>query len=290
MQLVTLDELKQLEIDSAVQEADQALGYDFSFKDVCNEYSQKKTQLKSSLKDNFDKFWRRKAYDQLKHDYLRYKCPPIKLVGVGSSRTAYACLGGKCLKVAMNEAGAAQNKQEQKHTYKKHWWSTTYACFVQTYGSNPDFGLLMSECCAKSNEDNALAISFGMSSQTAFRAVVKAICNDKNHDLMSASTSRKSMAEDLKQKESADIYVNAAEEGSKWLQALQSARRSEMTPGQKSFVQLVKFWKKNGTEELLPGDVTNEDNWGFAIRDGKIAPVMLDVGFSRSIADAFYKM
>jgi len=39
------------------------------------------------------------------------------------------------------------------------------------------------------------------------------------------------MAEDLKQKESADIYVNAAEEGSKWLQALQSARRSEMTPG-----------------------------------------------------------
>jgi len=55
-------------------------------------------------------------------------------------------------------------------------------------------------------------------------------------------------------------------------------------------VQLVKFWKKNGTEELLPGDVTNEDNWGFAIRDGKIAPVMLDVGFSRSIADAFYKM
>ena len=53
-------------------------------------------------------------------------------------------------------------------------------------------------------------------------------------------------------------------------------------------MQLVKFWKKNGTDELLPGDVITEDNWGFAIRDGKIAPVMLDVGFSKSVASRYY--
>jgi len=41
-----------------------------------------------------------------------------------------------------------------------------------------------------------------------------------------------------------------------------------MTPGQKSFYQLILFWKKNGTSELLPGDVINDENWGFAIRDG----------------------
>ena len=43
----------------------------------------------------------------LKSEYLVGKCPPIKLVGDGSSRTAYACLGGKCLKVAKSFAGIA---------------------------------------------------------------------------------------------------------------------------------------------------------------------------------------
>ena len=48
------------------------------------------------------------------------------------------------------------------------------------------------------------------------------------------------------------------------------------------------FWHRNGLDELMPGDVAIHDNWGFAIRDGDIAPVMLDAGFSKSVANAHY--
>lgn len=286
MQLVTFDELKQLETDSSVQEADYALDMGLSFKDVCSTYSTKKKEF---IKDN-SQLWRKKTYDWMKSNYLKYKCPPIKLVGVGSSRTAYACIGGKCLKVAMNDAGAAQNKQEQKYTCKKHWWTTTYACFVNTYGFNEDYGLLLSECCAKSNQPNALAVSFSMYDIHILSAVVKAICKDENHDIRSASNALKDMAIDIKKSRNSfsSKYADVAEKGAEWLQNLQSLSTSKMTPGQKSFMQLVKFWKKNGTDELLPGDVITEDNWGFAIRDGKIAPVMLDVGFSKSVASRYY--
>lgn len=39
----------------------------------------------------------------------------MRYIDEGSSRAAYACSGGKCLKVAVNKAGIAQNKQEIKN-------------------------------------------------------------------------------------------------------------------------------------------------------------------------------
>lgn len=36
----------------------------------------------------------------------------VKYVGAGSSRTAFALAGGKCLKIANSKKGVAQNKQE----------------------------------------------------------------------------------------------------------------------------------------------------------------------------------
>lgn len=47
------------------------------------------------------------AYIRFVNDVLKPLCPPIKLIGEGSSRTAFACLGGRCLKVAKTLAGIA---------------------------------------------------------------------------------------------------------------------------------------------------------------------------------------
>lgn len=38
----------------------------------------------------------------------------------------------------------------------------------------------------------------------------------------------------------------------------------------------------------MPGDVIRDENWGFAVRNGKIAPVILDAGFSKEVAKQFY--
>ena len=61
-----------------------------------------------------------------------------------------------------------------------------------------------------------------------------------------------------------------------------------MTPRERSPLELFEFWKKNGVRELLPGDVQLYQNWGFAIRDGQIALVMLDVGFSHGGSRRYY--
>ncbi len=63
---------------------------------------------------------------------------------------------------------------------------------------------------------------------------------------------------------------------------------SKMSPGEQSLAELFRFWRKNGVHELLPGDVQMYRNWGFAIRNGQIAPVMLDAGFSKSVGMRYY--
>ena len=171
MQLVTLEDLEKLA--APLQESDDVLAPSMSFRDVCKEYEKcRKSAVASGKAD-----WRNDAYEDINSSYLCKKCPPIELVGSGSSRVAYACIGGKCLKVAKSDAGAAQSKQEWKYT-KRHWWSRGWSCFVQTYGANRDFGLLMSECCAKVESTKQFADAFGISSRDAFNAVVKAVSID----------------------------------------------------------------------------------------------------------------
>lgn len=68
-------------------------------------------------------------YEYMNNDVLSKHCPPIELVGKGSSRTAYACIGGKCLKVAYSDAGVAQNKHEYKTT-AKGMFKKSYECFA----------------------------------------------------------------------------------------------------------------------------------------------------------------
>lgn len=58
------------------------------------------------------------TYRKLKQTFLKDNCPPIEYIGEGSSRAAYALDGGLCLKIAMSEAGVAQNKAEAKNTEK----------------------------------------------------------------------------------------------------------------------------------------------------------------------------
>ena len=70
-----------------------------SFKKICSEYAQvsKISLFKRDPSSTYKKF----------KSILEKYAPPIKLAGEGSSRAVFACIGGRCLKVAMNEAGIA---------------------------------------------------------------------------------------------------------------------------------------------------------------------------------------
>lgn len=110
MQLVTLEDLKKLAQADNISESEASdnLGFGVSFKAICKKYATKKSSLEAHTGDYYFKHnWPSMLSKWLNEKVLPPLCPQIKLVGVGSSRTAYACLGGKCLKVAYNESGIA---------------------------------------------------------------------------------------------------------------------------------------------------------------------------------------
>ena len=119
------------------------------------------------------------------------------------------------------------------------------------------------------------------------------MAEEKSHDVKKSATSLRAKCTTWRKSGGSingiqlnDKNIATAERATEWLESL-SDRRS-LTPGKKSFLQIADFWKKHGIEELLPGDVGSCRNWGYAIRDGELTPVMLDVGFSQKVADVFY--
>ena len=306
MQVVTLEDLKQLLPGGASQQVDESfffkgglegaqLGPGLTFKDVCKAYGSLKQHADDLLAatGTTEKAWRGMVHDQLRDHYLKSKCPPIKLVGSGSSRTAYACLGGMCLKVAKSEAGAAQSQQELKHT-KKRWWKPAVECFVQSYGATKDYGLLLTECCAEIKGNDHLAELLGFTkNEDVLRGAVKSICQSKSLDLAEAADDLRAKARKWRHDgehgfSSMLTWADVAEASAESLETLLKLKEEKMTPGQRSFMQIVQFWKKHGVDELLPGDVDRAENWGIAIRRGQLTPVIVDVGFSDAVSSKYY--
>lgn len=301
MQLMPLEKLEQL-IESEVDESfffgskvdSQNLGDGLTFSKVEKAYETKKKQIQAEQKDMSENDLRSKVYEWMKSPYLKSKCPPIKFIGQGSSRTAYACLGGKCLKVAKTEAGAAQNKHEMKHT-KKRWWKPNVECFIQSFSSSRDYGLLLTECCSPIDTDEHLSELLGLPRHAqALKTALIGICQTRGFDIGRASELVKSQADELKRDAEfikSQEYLKKAEMmkmTSQHLYKLSRTSEEQLMPGQRSLVQLVEFWKKNGVDELLPGDVARAANWGIAIRRNQLTPVLIDVGFSERISNRYY--
>lgn len=281
MQEISLEQLKQL-LPGRLRESDGEVADGTRFKDLCEEY--RKIQLLSASIN--------RAYTTFVYKILsRYE--PIKFVGDGSSRAAFACVGGKCIKVAKNSAGVAQNKQENRNT-ANHWWRRGYSCFAKTYEHSGDFALLLSECCSHIDSDQRLAEALGMDDEPMLAAVIWAVAEEKSHNVRKTAMNLRTKCTTWRKSGGAvngirlsDKNIASAERAAEWLESLSDKRA--LTPGKKSFLQIADFWKKRGIKELMPGDVGSYRNWGYAIRDGELTPVMLDVGFSKKVADVFYQ-
>lgn len=98
MQLISRNKLLNLlKKPDAIKEAEGS----FSYKDFV---SMTHKMLAKSKKD-----WPEEdVWMQLEDGWVKDHCPPIRYLGMGSSRVALAIDGGKCLKVAMNDDGVEQ--------------------------------------------------------------------------------------------------------------------------------------------------------------------------------------
>jgi hypothetical protein len=296
MQEISLKNLKRLLPAEQVDESlfnsagREDIGGGLKFKDVCDAYDRQMDRLEYENGEYGTKRLRPQAYNYMNAQVLSKHCPPIVLVGKGSSRAAYACIGGKCIKMAMNAAGVAQNRQEWKHT-AKHWLKRQYECFVHTYGSNGnDYGVILAECCSPCKTSDQLAEALGVSDLDVFKNIVVEVSKAEKCDVAAATANLKKLSDSSgrKYKYFKQSWSDTFDEAFRFLSDMVSKEFSKMSPGEQSLAELFRFWQKNGVRELLPGDVQMYRNWGFAIRNGQIAPVMLDAGFSKSISMRYY--
>ena len=122
-----------------------------------------------------------------------------------------------------------------------------------------------------------------------------AVAHEKSHDIGKSATSLRERCATWQKSggslngiEINNKHIDTAKRALEWLETLKDSQIST-SGGRRSFLQIANFWKKNGVDELLPGDVCTFQNWGYAVRGTELAPVMLDVGFSKKVADKFYK-
>ena len=282
MQFLTIEDLKQLAAKSShINEDDTPVGNGLSFNVVCRKYLDEYQEClaKLSYVSGTDA-QRQLAYKRFSSNFLSQHCPPIKLVGEGSSRTAYACEGGKCLKIAQSDAGIAQNKHEFKLTYlgekmQKH------RCFAQTYSRSEDYSILLTECCSKISSRSQLAGLLGFSGIDVMYDFLKWAEFDGTFEVHSLVDLAKNRLQSCKSSRDSRIFA----EIEKYAEGL---LEESLSPGQTTMLRLFQFWKENGTDELLYTDLTWHENWGLAIRDSVISPVVLDAGYSLEVDKEFY--
>ena len=66
--------------------------------------------------------------------------------------------------------------------------------------------------------------------------------------------------------------------------------KSRKAPQTSVLADLLEFYRHQDwmTDELLLDDLENLDNWGLAVRDSELCLIVLDVGFSKSVARLHY--
>ena len=282
-QLVSRQHLLQLlKADGKVEESENS----FSYSDFCKWHAEciedgKRLDFRGELDDGEDKY--SFAYDKVKETYLESKCPPIKFAGRGSSRAAFALAGGKCLKIATNSRGIAQNKQELVNSANQQ-----FSCFTKVYAQADDKSSLLVECCCEARGDDFMK-QFGIQLFQLMQVVNLAV----NYRGLDAAI--KHLDDDLsmmlkKNKTNADADLKNEMKNAQALIKLLHGIKQLKAPQATVIADLLQFYENNAWDasQLLTGDLKAISNWGLAARDGQLCLVILDSGFSKSVASSHY--
>lgn len=261
-QLVSREHLLQLvRADGKVEESSEST---FSYEEFCKYHAEciedgKRLDFRGELDDGEDKY--AFAYEKVKETWLESKCPPIKFAGRGSSRAAFALAGGKCLKIATSFKGVAQNKQELKNSADK-----TLRCFTQNYAQAADCESLLTECCAKARKEDFQKLLGVQPFDVEYAVWLVAKCQSVSNAVK--------YCEHCDKPNVVEFLLNAE-------------RRKNIQFS--TIADLFEFYKQRDwqTDELLPGDLVNTENWGLAARDNQLCLVILDAGFSKDVAKAY---
>ena len=191
----------------------------------------------------------------------------IRFVGQGSSRIVFAMADGTALKLAKSIAGIDQNKQESKICMNP---KLKYEIFPDFYGTDTKNWLALNcELCAPANQNDFKELF--RCQPSAIVNVIELIINMKLEDF------QYSQLVQHYEKLDNSIYAQFAQ------QLIDN--RSQAFDAIRS---LISFYRKNGLNELLTGDLEIPDNWGITIRDDQKVLVIIDAGFNEEVFQKHY--
>lgn len=191
----------------------------------------------------------------------------VKYVGDGSSRIVFALANGTAFKLAKNDAGIAQNKQEAKLCLKPQ---VKYQIFPDFYDADEKEWLTLNcELCSKATKVDFAKI-FQINPEELVQAI-EFIIQTK----LQQSELRKAQQHFLNnQTYRLAIFISKLIEN-----------KTEAT---KAMNSLLDFYRKYGLDELLLGDLESPANWGLTIRNNERVLVIIDAGFNEDIYQTFY--
>lgn len=174
----------------------------------------------------------------------------LRRLGYGSARIAYD-VGDKVLKVARSDAGIEQNKAEVLSGYDK------YPLFAKIYEYGDDFGWLTME--------KAKPLTEG-----AFERTIRAKWNEI---LL--------LLEYMDNGKGNDKFYDLCVYG--------QDKDFNKTLGYDFFNSIIEWFEEEEPEREVWEDLDVEENWGWAIRNGRRFPVVIDYGTTKDTMERFYK-
>lgn len=209
-------------------------------------------------------------------------------VGAGSSRNAYVLKDMTCLKIAISKAGLEQNKQEylnsMKESEKNH-----YSCFSKIYDADiKNFRFLHVEMAKTAKYDDfidLLSLNGAIEATAIPTAMYMFNSNFKTLDPQTLSMLESTLGDPYYNEKNLKSFILSP----RFMELSYRILKGTTKPGSETNLRsMFSFFKDNGLKKMIPGDVSEDDNWGVVWRDNIKQLIIIDSGFSEDIYWKYY--
>lgn len=259
------------------------------------------------------------SMDFTRLSYWLYEYKYISYVGSGSSRTAFILNDGRCLKVAKNQKGLAQNKAEYEATVKLNG-NGKYTCFSQIYAADTetwksmiveaatevyaeDFEALLQFDEQFDSVEDQMAhhrnIDAGIATDAVLYAMVfktgETLANLKSSDpnkfLTQFNKYRSVVGHSMIKEQFVDSEIVPIARNiinAKITETRTNGLHSKPEFSYMNLKSLVRFYEDHGTKIVTPGDLYQEENWGMTDRGNGAELIIIDAGLSEEVYNQYY--
>lgn len=214
-----------------------------------------------------------------------------KFVGAGSSRVAFLFDNGLVLKVANNEAGKAQNRQEYETTVKINN-DGKYTCFSKIYRADTkNWEAIVCEAATTSTKQDFIKLTDSFPLWDIAAVIYKSLFGSnktpeeiKKEKSMLWRVGSSTFESLYGSKEDCEQYFYNQPDFFRQIDKIIKKENKTF----ENFSSLSDYYTKFGVKSLLPKDLESPQNWGVVNRGKGDELIIIDAGFSKDVASKYY--